>query len=255
MPKLTPEELLRAIASAPTSAEDDEDTNGAPDPFDAAVAEVLAMTPEERRRDLEKAGIDVEAMHAETAALLGRTPAAAPAPGAAAPSAVPFVASAELAQPEGPDNRDEKPRAPLPLPRRRRPPRLLLLAATLAVLAAAAAAYLYYAAPAEGPSPPRPPASAPVRPAPPISSDPALDIATLRKEGMDACRSQRWQDCKDRLDLADRYDPAGSREPTVALARSQAALALRGDEAGAEEGNENAKQPGSLPAPRSSAPR
>jgi hypothetical protein len=229
MPKLTPEELLRAVENAPTSAEQDTDTNGAPYAFDAAVAEVLAMTPEQRRHELEAAGVDVEAMHAETAALIGRAPAA-PAPPA--------------------------PRAPLPLRRRRSP--LLLLAAALAIITAAAAALYYGSTPS--PSPPQPPPSAPAHPArppsppPAPSSDPALDIASLRREGLDACRAQRWQACKDRLDLADRHDPAGSRDPMVALARSQALLALRGAEAGADGENENAKQPPSVPAPRGSGP-
>jgi hypothetical protein len=246
MPKLTPEELLRAIETSPTSAEEDPDNDGAPDPFDAAVAEVLAMTPEERRRELETAGIDVEKMHADTAALLGRAPAA-PAEAAPVPPA-----------PEAP--REAPPTAPIPLPARVRNRPLLLLAAALAIVVAAAAAYRTYFAPRVDPSlQEEPPATAPARsshaPSPPApSSDPSLDVAALRREGLDACRAQRWQECKDRLDLADRHDPAGSRDPLVALARSQAALALRGAEGGADEGNENAKQPGSLPRPRTSAP-
>jgi hypothetical protein len=238
MPKTTPEELLRAIENAPTSTEEDADANGAPDPFDAAVAEVLAMTPEERRRELETAGVDVEKMHAETAALLGRAPAAAAPP---------------------PPVRDDQRKPPIPLPSRRRPGPLLLLAAALAIAVAAAAAYRTYFGPRVSPSPPEPPASAPAHTAhppssPSPSSDPALDIASLRREGVDACRVQRWQQCKERLDLADRYDPAGSRDPMVALARSQAALALRGAEAGPDDRTENAKQPPSAPAPRSSGP-
>jgi hypothetical protein len=142
-------------------------------------------------------------------------------------------------------------------PRRRRDP-MLLLAAALAIVTAAAAA-LYYGS-SRSPSPPEPPPSAPAHsahpspPPPAPSSDPTLDIATLRREGLDACRAQRWQVCKDRLDLADRHDPAGSRDPMVALARSQASLALRGAEAGADNENENAKQPPSMPAPRGSGP-
>jgi hypothetical protein len=57
----SPEEILKAIEDAD---------------FDVAVEQVLALSPEERRRELEANGVDMKALHAEAdafyAALLAK---------------------------------------------------------------------------------------------------------------------------------------------------------------------------------------
>jgi hypothetical protein len=251
MPKLTPEELLRAIEQEPVhddDADDDahEDAGAADRAFDAAVAEVLAMSPEERRRDLEKHGVDVEALHAETAAFLGRPASAAPSAGHASPVSASAPAPAPAVAPAPPPTPPAQ--APISLAsRRKKPPTLLLVAAALA-LCAAAAASIYFRSPEPPPTPPPPPKVEP----PPRSPGP--DIAELRQEGLAACKAQSWRVCWDKLEAADRADPAGAHAQVVEYAKGQAALALAG---GADAGTQNAKSPPPemAPRPEGSGPR
>ena len=222
MPNRSPEELLRALEEAPTSAEEDEAARAAEAAFDAAYAEVSAMTPEARRATIAEAGIDADAMVAQTKAMLhaaaqreaenaGGNPHH---PGAGQPAAQggPRPAGRGVDRPVrgggGNRGRVRKPRRN----RRRRPK-----------------------TPAVAPSDSAP--STPERPAMPES-----ELASLRAKGVDACKAERWQACADLLNRANHADPAGpSKDPLVRLARRQAALALAGAENAARNGN--AKQP------------
>lgn len=55
---------------------------------------------------------------------------------------------------------------------------------------------------------------------------PRPDAATLRREGLDACRNGSWQPCLDKLDEAREIDPDGDRTPEVQAARRSADDAL-----------------------------
>ena len=91
---------------------------------------------------------------------------------------------------------------------------------------------------------PRPP------PPPPAPSHPAgPDIATLRKEGLDACTNMNWAKCQEKLTLANRYDPAGGSDPVLSFALQQAELALTPRDGG-EAPDENAKRPPPVPTGR-----
>jgi hypothetical protein len=64
-PKLTPAALLKEIESEPSA-------ECADAVFEAEVKEVLALTPEQRRRSLEDAGVDVDELHRQTVDFLRR---------------------------------------------------------------------------------------------------------------------------------------------------------------------------------------
>jgi hypothetical protein len=218
MPRPKPEDVLRWIEEAPTTAAEDAARHGAPDALDAVVdAEmdrVLALSPEARRRELEAEGIDVDELHAMTAAVIEGKPLRA--------LAVPMP-------PPGP--LDAAPGRAGRVPSRRRRAAYLLVAAVLVTLAAAAAAVALRPDGSNAPkSPPLPPATSAV-PEPPPSRAPGPDIAMLRRDAVDACHQTRWQACLAGLDLARRYDPAGESDPVVALARRQAEGALTGGDA------------------------
>lgn len=61
-----PEKLLALIEIAPTSAEEDEEQERVREAF----AQARAMTPAERRAELERAGFDVKGVHAKLLAFL-----------------------------------------------------------------------------------------------------------------------------------------------------------------------------------------
>jgi len=71
MPKRSPEEVIQSIVDS-SPVEDDS--------IDDDIQSVLSMTPEERRRELEAAGVDMRELRAKAAAWRG-----APAPPAEAP--------------------------------------------------------------------------------------------------------------------------------------------------------------------------
>jgi hypothetical protein len=192
MPKPTPEEVLKAIEE---SEVDDE------------VERVLAMTPEQRRAELEAAGFDLKEVHAKADALHER-----------------FVGAAakEKAQQIEKDARVRSLRPP-----RSRPRPVVLLVAAMAV-AAVAGGVLYAVLtkpPAPGPAPSTPPVPSSAPPQP--SETPELLAATdLRRRAFDACNRNQWKECLAGLDEAKRLDPAGDSAPAVRVARQVAEEAL-----------------------------
>jgi hypothetical protein len=199
------------------------------------------MTPEERRADLEKAGVDVDKLHADTRALLERAANSGGNGGNAG------SAPSKPAEPSKPPNKTAPQGSPAKVvPLRRLAPTPLFLLAACAVGAGVATAIYFGVEPDTLPPPvvpqPPPPPPAPSRPAGP-------DIATLRKEGLDACTDMHWALCQEKLTLANRYDPAGASDPVLSLALRQAQLALTPRDGG-EAPDENAKRPPPVPTGR-----
>lgn len=60
---------------------------------------------------------------------------------------------------------------------------------------------------------------------PPIANEDAARAEELRKEAFEKCLSEQWTECVDKLDRAKKLDPAGDRQPTVQMARENAAKA------------------------------
>lgn len=74
-------------------------------------------------------------------------------------------------------------------------------------------------------------------------------VGELRREALEDCRRERWQRCLDRLDEAQRLDPAGDARDEVQRARRLATEAL----APAPEPERSARPEPSTPAPRTTS--
>jgi len=173
--------------------------------LDAELESELAMTPEERRQDLVKAGVDVDALDAEADAFFASLPAKAVATAApaASPTAAPDAPSAPVVA---------APSASAPVtvlrPKRRR------LAVVLPVglaLAAAVALAIKVSLPE------------PVPIAIPPDDTPAGRAAALRADARKSCNAHRWPRCVDELDDAKELDPAGDDTPEIREMRRAAA--------------------------------
>jgi hypothetical protein len=187
--KRTPEEILAAIEESD---------------LDEELDRVMAMTPEQRRAELEGAGFDVEELHAEADAWHERMShgAGAPDPG------TPAVAVAAVAQ--------ARVRRAAERDRRRRPAPVVLWLAAAATAAVAGGAL--YAALHRTPGPtivPLPP-SPPSIPAPTATAVPDLVAAAeLRHQAAAACDAQQWSACLAHLEEARAVDPDGDDAPSV----------------------------------------
>jgi hypothetical protein len=182
----SPEEILKAIEDAE---------------FDVAVEQVLAMSPEERRRELEANGVDMEALHAEADAFYARLhkdegaepTARRPDPEAHSGEG---IAVWEAGVSAG-------------MRRRVRPRWAGLVAAALgaAAIGATAALPALLAERDERPSPFDSQLSA-------TSSQPP-SVRQLRERATSECRDHRWQECVDDLTAARTLDPTGDADARV----------------------------------------
>jgi len=166
---------------------------------EAELEEALALTPEERRRELVEAGYDLDKIHASADAFFAANPSVAAA------------ATEALARSPAPP----APRAPAPAavvvagpPRRRMRPAVVVPIAL--VLAAGVALAIRAALPT------------PVLIAPPPDDTPAGRAAAMRADARRACEARRWQTCLDDLDQARSLDPAGDEAPEVQALRRAA---------------------------------
>jgi hypothetical protein len=177
MPKPTPEEVLKAIEE--------------PDP-DEEMERVMAMTPEQRRADLEAAGVDMKELHAKADAMHER-----------------LVQAAAEAKAGG---TAEEPRLRSLPPK---PPRrsIVNLAAAASLVAVAGGAIYAVAT--------RPPG-------PDVASPSRETAADLRKRAFDACSREQWTECLAGLDEAKGLDPSGDDAPAVQAARRRAGQAVGG---------------------------
>ena len=172
--------------------------------LDAELESELAMTPEERRQDLVKAGHDLDELHAEADAFFATLPAKVVPPAAPA---------SPIAAPEAPS----EPVQPAPklapvVPIRRRPWRILAFAA------AACVALFLIVKTAQSPQP--------VGHAPPPNDH---DLAEVGREMAEArCALKDWAACKATLDDAAKVDPDGEREPRVQKLRAEIAAGMVG---------------------------
>ena len=143
----------------------------------AELDSVLAMTPEERRRELRAAGFDLEKVHAQAGALFASI----------APASAPASASAP---------------APVTVLRPKRWRLAVVLPVGLA-LAAAVALVINAALPE------------PIPTAIPPDISPAYRAAAMRADARKSCKLHRWQDCLAELDDAKELDPAGDDTPEI----------------------------------------
>jgi hypothetical protein len=177
MAKRTPEEILQAIEDAP---------------LDDEAERVLAMTREERERELEAAGIDLDEVDAAADAVYQRLRGAADARRSPRePVWVPSIPAARA---------------------RRWSPVGLAAAAAVALLVGALGVTRGPAVVAwlKGTPEPIGPAIEPPRPLTP------RELAQkTRDEAEQACASQLWGLCGDKLDEARKLDPAGDSEERV----------------------------------------
>ena len=192
--KRTPEEILASIEEPS---------------LDEEMDRVLAMTPEQRRAELEAAGFDLNELHAEADAWHEKMK----------------QAGVEERKKDLVTEARAKSLRPVS---RRRPVVVGLLAAALGAAAVGGAAFAYVhwrEAPPPAPSPPPP-----TVPEPPPSSLPiAVRATTLRRQGLDACAGHMWQRCVEDLDQARELDPAGDADDAVQSARQEAAKWLGPD--------------------------
>jgi hypothetical protein len=200
MPKPTPEEVLKAIEE---SEVDDE------------VERVLAMTPEQRRAELEAAGFDMKEVHAKADAFHARLQGGAETP-AARDSARPSLRA-----------------------RWRRPARIGALAGAALLVFFAGMNGRALAAWIAG-EPVRPDDTwLPWRPA----RTPWQHAVLLRMEALDACAQQDWTQCSRKLDEASILDPAGESSPSVQEARRRIASAEQQQELDTDSGRHEKPKP------------
>ncbi|HEY8088175.1 MAG TPA: hypothetical protein VIF09_10030 [Polyangiaceae bacterium] len=173
--------------------------------LDDEMERVLAATPEERKKDLEAAGFDVEELHAKA-------------------DAVHEQMKRTMVEERAKELETKARVRSLRPPARQRPIVLWIAAAAAAAVAGGA---LYAALN-------RPPVPAPV-PAPPVPSSvpprapeahELVAAADLRRQAFAACDAQRWVECLTRFDEARRIDAAGDAVPEVQAARRRAASEL-----------------------------
>jgi hypothetical protein len=184
MPKPTPEEVLRSIEEPG---------------LDEEMDRVLAMTPEQRKKELEEAGFDLAALHAEADAVYAKMQRAS------------VETRAKELEREG--------RAKSVRPEARRRPLVLWLAAGV----------IYTALGPSSPAPTVPPVP-PTATTPPASPVDLVAAERLRAEAFAACDAMRWAECLAHFDDAKRSDPAGDTSPEVQIARQKALRAIRDGE-------------------------
>jgi hypothetical protein len=195
--KRTPEEILLAVEESA---------------FDEELDRVTAMTPEQRRAELEGAGFDLSELHAEADAWAARMEQEPEAP---APEAPPVAVAAVAQVPV--------PRRPEREVRRRPAPVLVWLAAAVAVTVAGGALYAALhptPGPTIAPLPPAPPTPAPI----PSAVPDLVAAVELRRLAAAACDAQRWGECLVLLDQAAAVDPDGDDAPPVRSLRDRAIL-------------------------------
>jgi hypothetical protein len=193
MPKRTPEEIMKSLDA---SIDDD-------------IDDVLSMSEDERRKELEAAGYDLRELHAKADAWRGGAPAAPAEP----PAKDPAIADAAAAL--------ERKARVLTLRPRRRAYWLLAAAAVTATVGIPAGIFI-----AHWLSPPPPPSPIQPLPAPSTTAPPPLEVADARAKGLEECDAGRWRACLDWLDLARTMDPAGDQTQPVQDARNRARAAL-----------------------------
>jgi hypothetical protein len=209
--KLTPEETLKALE---LSAE-----------ADAAMREVLAMTPEEVDKDLEDAGFDMAAQRAKARArveqlraLAGSPPAKAPAPAAdPAPPPAPMLTPSPEPSPEAVSTTedDEALAVPAPIPIYRRPRVQFLFAAAAVVLTLAGVGM---ALALRGDIPILRPEN--TWPKPREKTPEQRRAALLREEARAACELRDAVRCREKLEEAKGIDPGGEKAAAVVETRS-----------------------------------
>ena len=190
MPKPTPEEVLQGI-------EDSE--------VDEEVDRVLAMTPEQRQKELEAAGFDMAELHAKADAVYAKMQRA------------PVEAKRMELEAEA-RGRSLRPKA-------RSRPVVLWVAAAATVAVGGALVYAMLARPSREPEI-RPLPAASTATAPPVPSEDLVDNVYLRRQAFAACAAKRWTECLARLDEAKQVDPAGDALPEVQLERQKAERAI-----------------------------
>jgi len=180
MEKRSPEEILQAIEDAP---------------LDDEMDRVLAMTPEERRRELAAAGVDLGEVQAAADAAYEKMQAAEAEPRSAAWPEV------------------EAPVVPIARARRWQRAVWLAAAATVVLIFGAIGATVGPAIVAwwnrSKPEPIQPDNERPRPPSPRELAEKARD------EADQACASSLWGLCRDKLDEASKLDPAGDSEERV----------------------------------------
>jgi hypothetical protein len=183
MVKRSPEEILQAIEDAPLE-----------DELDAEAERILAMTPEERRRELEAAGVDLGEVEAAADAVHARMQGGVSEP--------PFE----------PRRAAEAPVVPIAHARRRHRSAWLAMAAAVVLLIGALGAteggaiVAWFKAAPELIQPDN------ERPKP---FTPRELAGKARDEAEQACASELWGLCGDKLDEASQLDPAGDSEARV----------------------------------------
>jgi hypothetical protein len=164
---------------------------------DAELERVLAMTPEERRRELVATGVDLDQVRARADAVVASIPGV---PADASSPAVAHPPPVTLA----PHRASRATGVPL---KRLRPTIVVSLGLAAAAGLALVIATASMPAPVVGPQPP--------------THTPASRAESLRRDAREACGKRTWQTCLDKLDQARTIDPAGDEAPAVqALRRS-----------------------------------
>jgi hypothetical protein len=184
MPKPTPEDVLKAIEE--------------PDP-EEEMERVLAMTPEQRRAELEAAGVDIAELHAKADALHERL-----VQGAAAVPEAAVAAPATATKPATTTGTAEPVRTRSLPPKPVRRSYVSLAAAAAVVAVAGGVAYT-------------------MATQPPVPLAPERQTASeLRQRAFDACSREQWKECLAGLDEAKKLDPAGDEGAAVQAARRRA---------------------------------
>src|ERR1700722_11050632 len=191
--KRTPEEILKAIEEPS---------------LDDEIERVMAMTPDERRAELEAAGFDMNELHAEADAF-----------------------GAQMKQDVVEDRKREvlaEARARSLRPPRSRQRMVLLLAAAIGTVAVAGGVLATgVGSPSPGPGSSRP--ETPASPAPSPARLPlpvAARAREFRRRGLAECAKTAWQECLDDLNRARDLEPGGEDDPEVLKARNAAEDAL-----------------------------
>ncbi len=197
MSKRTPEEILKAIEE---SEVDDE------------VDRILAMSPEERRRNLEAAGVDISKLHAQADALHDRVQQASGAhkPADSHEQGKPGDGGEQKATHRGGSNGAQV--VKLQGPTRRLPRARWLALPAAAALAWGAVALMtgVVSVGSGGPSPEN------------------LEAArSLRDKARSECTESKWKACLDDLNAAKKLDPHGEDE-AIQRERAAAENAVRG---------------------------
>jgi hypothetical protein len=183
--------------------------------LDAEMESVLAMTPEERERELEEAGFDLEKVRAQSDAFfekLQAMPTAAAEPAiarAAEPTLAPAAESVAAPAAESVPAPVPAPPNVVPLTRRTRWLRPAAVIGAGLAFAASVGLVVQLASP------------------PPIVSAPRLPTSeeralAIRRDATSECQREHWKACLDGLDEARALDPKGDEAPEVRDLRKMA---------------------------------